>query len=367
MKKPVFSLKLLGYIAAGLVVVFLLLPMAGNIFSFIYFTSAVKARDKMGLDAICSELMKGDLAAASARIVRKKDVRKFDLGNAIVWLAGKGGNGSSPYVTIPKSPMFTDLPPDQGQLVSCRQQSGHSLTGGELYTEIYLNYPASMVRVQLRYDMSLATPHLQYINIYPPEPAGPPEDLDKKMGGFAGKLDKMEAEAKVEAAAAAAPPAAPLKSSEPRNTAKGFISRYGCLFPLPQGYEGDSRFSDKEKDIELVMLYPKGTKERAWTAMDKVQPPVIAIELVPLRSLAKDPAYIKKTENGLEQVMVENDWKFTTSELKSAQLKGYVTKVADPSHVRVRLYGKDRIYKFTSELWDARLQAVVNGFRETAE
>ena len=367
MDKPVFTLKLLGYIAAGLVVIFLLIPLAGSIFSSIYFTAASSARDKMGLDAICSELMRGDLEAASARIARKKDTRQFNLGNAIVWLAGKGGNNSSPYVTIPRSPMFTDLPPGQGELTACGQQSGHSLSGGELYTEIYLSYPASLVRVKLRYSMSLATPELQYIIITPPEPARPPEDLDMKMGEFTGKLDKLEAEAEVKAAAAPATPAAPLKTSEPKNTAKGFISRYGSLFPLPQGYEGDSRFSDKEKDIELVMLYPKGTKERAWTAMDKVQPPAIAIEIVPLRSLAKDPAYIKKTENGLEQVMVENDWKFTTSELKSAALKGYVTKVADPSHVRVRLYGKDRLYKFTSELWDARLQAVVNGFRETAE
>lgn len=357
MATPSSTKKVLYGIAAALALVFLLLPLADRLASYAYFHAAAEAKGKMGLDAICAELMKGDLEAASSRIARKKETRRFNLANAIVWLAGKGG---SPYETIPASPLFTDLPPGQGKLLSCGQQSGHSLSGGELYTEIYLQYPASMVRVKLRYNMSLFTPGLQYITITPPEPAGPPEDLDSKMGSFIAGLDKAEAGA---GAAPAAPPAA-----RPRNTAAGFVSRYGCLFPLPQGYEGDSRFSDKEKDIELVMIYPKGKRERAWTAMDTVQPPAIAAEIVPLRTAAsRAPGYYKEVETGLERTMMENDWKFVTSEYKGAALKGYVTRIAEPEHVRVRLYGKDRIYKFTSGPWDARTRAVVDGFREKAE
>lgn len=167
---------------------------------------------------------------------------------------------------------------------------------------------------------------------------------------------------------AAGPVPASPRIWEPVNRDGAFISRYGCRFPLPEGYEGDSRFHETQKDIELVMLYPKGLKERAWTAFDKISPPAIAIEIVPLlaRELA-EPKYMEKMETGLASLMEANGWQAETGKIKGAALKGRLTRVKEPAHCRARLYGANRLYKFVSRDWEPALKKVVTGFREKAK
>jgi hypothetical protein len=350
--------------AAVLLLLVIVLPIADNLFNVIRVITAMGVGDKMRIEDICADLMKGDTAAASRRIARQKDRREFNLANAIVWLAGKGG---APYTVIPQSPLFTDLPGGQGQLLSCQKQGGHSYVGGQLYTQIYLNYPKTFVTVSLHYSMNWTRLRLEYIKIYSPQTQKESEPVD--TGTLAAEQKAKQAALAAQQAAAALPPpppAAPLV--EPSTTGKGFVSRYGCLFPLPRDFEADARFSSTEKDIELVMIYYKGLKERAWTAPDTVNPAAIAIEIVPLKPAElKDPQYAKKVETGLYELMRHNGWEFSLpEEYKEAPLKAYITQVQRPAHVRVRLYGRSRLYKFTSRVWDARLQQVLKGFSETS-
>lgn len=364
MSKVITLLKAAAITALVMLLLVIILPLADNMYGVIRLITAMNAGDQMRIEDVCADLMKGDTAAASRRIVRRKDSRVFSLANTIVWL---GGRGRAPYAVIPRSPLFEDLPGGQGKLLSCQRQGGHTYTQNELFTEMYLNYPKTFVRVSMHYSMSWSRLKLQYIKIYPPAPQREPvpENTVKKAADQKTAQAAPAAEERGEAARPAPPPPAP--RTEPKNTDKGFISRYGCLFPLPGGYEGDSHFSSTEKDIELIMLYPKGLKERAWAGPDTVNPAAIAIEIVPLTPAElKDPRYANKIETGLYELMQRNGWEFSLpEELKGAALKAFITKVQKPSHVRVRLYGRTRLYKFTSRLWDERTQRVVKGFSET--
>jgi len=116
------------------------------------------------------------------------------------------------------------------------------------------------------------------------------------------------------------------------------------------------------------MLYPKGTKERAWTAFDTVAPPAIAIEIVPLLPKElEDPAYMDKIESGLKALIAANGWKEETSRVEQSNLPGWLTEIEEPEHARARLYGKYRLYKFASRDWAPGMFWTVRGFREKAD
>ncbi|MCX5785917.1 MAG: hypothetical protein NTX59_09530 [Elusimicrobia bacterium] len=199
MPKLTFLLKVLGCIAAVLAAVLVLIlgvSVISSMFSPLYqarqLNGGGKGLDKaLRRDEICANLLKGDFAAASKPIARKTVTREFRIADTITWLAKKGG---TPFVEIPRSQLFTELPSDQGPLQSCRPQGAVTLTGDQLYTSIYLGYRKSRLSVTLRYSTGWFSPTLERIEIAKPEPVvpdmPPPDATDQKMSQFIKKLDQ---------------------------------------------------------------------------------------------------------------------------------------------------------------------------------
>ena len=199
MPKSTFLLKVSGYIAGALAAVLVLIlgvSVISSMFSPMYqarqLNGGGKGPDKvLRRDEICENLLKGDFAAASGPIARKTVTREFRVADTITWLAKRGG---APFVEIPRSQLFSELPSDQGPLQSCRPQGTVTLTGDQLYTSMYLGYSKSRLTVTLRYSTGWFSPTLERIEIGKPEPVvpdmPPPDETDQKMSQFMKKLDQ---------------------------------------------------------------------------------------------------------------------------------------------------------------------------------
>jgi len=187
MKKILYWVRILIYMFAGIVVL-------GIAESFLPMFMAMRLRGgngALGTDKICADLLKGDYAAASEPIVLKTAKRELRFAETITWL---GRQGESPYVEIPGSKLFADLPRDQGPLKSCDQPASWNLAGNMLSGSLYLGYAKSRVIVTLRYHAGLFSQKLQRIEIGLPElltPSTPPPGEDeRRMAEFMKKLDE---------------------------------------------------------------------------------------------------------------------------------------------------------------------------------
>ncbi len=194
MSRPIVYLKALGYIAASLALTFFVYVIADT-FSPLYQALQMKyvggsPGRSLGLDEICADLLKGDYAAASRPIARKTAAHEFRLADTITWLANKGGR---PFAEIPRSPLFTELPSDQGPMRSCRPQASATLSGELISTSIFLEYPKSRLTVTLRYSTGWLSPTLELIEFGKPEPLSPgmpqPDETDRRMGELMRKLE----------------------------------------------------------------------------------------------------------------------------------------------------------------------------------
>ena len=199
MSKLTSLLKVLGYIVAGLAAVLVLIlgvSIISSMFWPVYQARQLhgggKGPDKaLHRDEICVNLLKGDFAAASKPINHKTVTREFRIADTITWLAKKGG---TPFVEIPRSQLFAELPSDQGPMQSCRPQGAVTLTGNQFYTSMYIGYRKSRLIVTLRYSTGWFSPTLERIEIGKPEPVvpdmPPPDETDQKMSQLMKKLDQ---------------------------------------------------------------------------------------------------------------------------------------------------------------------------------
>ena len=148
---------------------------------------------ELGAERICADLLKGDYAAASEPIRRKTPGRKLTFSSVITWLARQA---RTPYVEIPASRLFRELPADQGALKTCRVKDGFTLTGEQMLKQIYLEYPRSRLSVMLRYS-GPSSPRLDFIEISGVEKtfAGQeaPDAFEKRMSEFNRTLDSAGA------------------------------------------------------------------------------------------------------------------------------------------------------------------------------
>ncbi len=102
----------------------------------------------------------------------------------------------SPFIHIPKSPLFTDLPSDQGALQSCKSSRSVSLVRNKLSKDIYLGYPKSRLTVSLQYSTGFFSPTLQFIKIGKIEQLSPnlspPGETTRRVSEFIEKLNQIE-------------------------------------------------------------------------------------------------------------------------------------------------------------------------------
>jgi len=196
MPKPTSPLKVPGYFGAGLMLLFFLYVIS-DMFSPLYqglqLSFGGASGKSLRREEICSSLLRGDYDAASAPIARKTDAREFRFADTITWLAGKGGE---PFVKIPRSQLFSELPSDQGPLQSYRGQASATFSGDSIVTSLYLGYPGSRVTVSMRYITGWFSPTLERIRIGAPEPTGPatppPDETDLRMSELIKKLDRKD-------------------------------------------------------------------------------------------------------------------------------------------------------------------------------
>jgi hypothetical protein len=191
------------------------------------FGTAMTAGDldpALGVEKICADLLKDDYSAASAPIVRKTAARILTFASVINWLARVI---PSPYVDVPRSPLFQELPKDQGALKSCRSANGFSIVGDEIFQDMYLEYPQSRLTVSLRYAVG-TPPALQFIQIGKAEPKtpnqAPQDDFQQKMENFAEQLNHVESRS--EKAASANP------SADVDDTYRRWLALEGDVFSL---------------------------------------------------------------------------------------------------------------------------------------
>lgn len=146
---------------------------------------------ELNVESLCSNLLKGNYAAASAPIQRKADSRKLTFASVINWLAREV---KSPYVDIPRSQLFQELPKDQGAITACRG-GGLTLTGSDILKPLYIQYARSRLTVMLRFE-DPAAPKLQYIQIGGIEKLSPeqeaPDAFEQRVSGFMKTLDATE-------------------------------------------------------------------------------------------------------------------------------------------------------------------------------
>lgn len=146
---------------------------------------------ELGVDRICEILLRGDYLAASESIKGKTASRKLTFAAVINWLSREV---KSPYVEIPRSQLFQELPRDQGNPVSCRG-GGLTLTGDQIFKPLHLQYTQARLTVMLRYS-NPAAPLLQFIEIgdiekiFPGQK--PPEAFEKGVADLKRTLNEME-------------------------------------------------------------------------------------------------------------------------------------------------------------------------------
>lgn len=145
---------------------------------------------ELGAEGICANLLKGDYIAASAPIQRKTASRKLAFASVINWLARQI---KSPYIEIPGSELFQELPKDQGNITACRG-GGLTLTGNEIFKPLFIQYAKSRLTVMLRFE-DPGSPKLQYIQIGGIEKLSPgqepPDALEQRVSDFKNTLDAM--------------------------------------------------------------------------------------------------------------------------------------------------------------------------------
>lgn len=143
---------------------------------------------KLGAEGICANLLKGDYAAASVPIRRKTAGRELTFASVINWLARQA---ESPYVEIPASLLFEQLPKDQGGITACRG-GGLTLTGNDILKPLFIQYAKSRLTVMLRFE-DPGKPKLQYIQIGSLETPSPgqeaPDAFEQRVSGFKKALD----------------------------------------------------------------------------------------------------------------------------------------------------------------------------------
>lgn len=143
---------------------------------------------ELGAEVLCANLLKGDFAAASAPIRRKTACRKLTFASVINWLARQA---ESPYVQIPASQLFEQLPKDQGRVTACRG-GGLTLTGNDILKPLFVQYAKSRLTVMLRFE-DPANPRLQSIQIGSLETPSPgqeaPDAFEQRMSGFQNALE----------------------------------------------------------------------------------------------------------------------------------------------------------------------------------
>jgi len=196
MTKLISKLKTLGIVIAVLFLSYSLANLLGfmdtvrPLYQLFQLGSSQKV---LRVDKLCSNLLKGDYIAASKPIARKTAKRKFSLANTILWLAKRE---KSPFIHIPKSPLFTDLPSDQGALQSCKSSRSVSLVRNKLSKDIYLGYPKSRLTVSLQYSTGFFSPTLQFIKIGKIEQLSPnlspPGETTRRVSEFIEKLNQIE-------------------------------------------------------------------------------------------------------------------------------------------------------------------------------
>jgi len=146
---------------------------------------------ELGAEGLCADLLKGDFAAASAPIQRKAASRKLTFASVINWLAREV---KSPYIEIPGSPLFQELPKDQGNITACRG-GGLTLTGNDILKPLYIQYAQARLTVMLRFE-DPAAPKLQYIQIGGIEKLSPgqeaPDAFEQRVSSFIKALDATE-------------------------------------------------------------------------------------------------------------------------------------------------------------------------------
>ncbi|MDA8130374.1 MAG: hypothetical protein M0011_02600 [Elusimicrobia bacterium] len=191
MKKLLSILLKLFYVAVGLTALILVSTIADSMLPSRVASRIYKGND-FGAAAICSNLLKGDLEAASGPIRFKAASRELRFAETVTWL---GGKGDSPYVPIPASPLFTGLPKDIGPLRSCDTPKSFNLAGDRMSATLSLGYEKYRVTVTLRYKVGLFSGRLERIEIGVPErltPSTPPPGEDeRRVREFIGKLDGM--------------------------------------------------------------------------------------------------------------------------------------------------------------------------------
>jgi len=144
----------------------------------------------------------------------------------------------------------------------------------------------------------------------------------------------------------------------------GITSRYGAYFPVPVGYKSEARSAPNAADIELLLIYPASLAQAPWDD-GGIDRGALALDVVPLLDKEKkDSQYREKFESQLKKVMEGNGWRAAAKWEEGFALPALVVRVEQPRHVRVMLFGKERLYKFMAKELDGSLNHVLTGFRE---
>jgi hypothetical protein len=386
MPKLISYLKKISIIFTVLILFYFFLDILGflDIVRPLYQASKLrKSQNIFGIEEICSNLLKGDYAAASIPIARKTTKRKLNIAKTILWLAKRE---NSPFIEIQKSQFFTELPSDQGPLQSCNKPRGVSMVRDKFFADIFLGYPQSRLTVSLQYSTSWLSPTLELIKIGKIEPLtpgiAPVDETTRTMEEFIGKLDQLEGNAgtlsKAQAKAATdrlvkeieSLPKGPFASKREDDL---FYDREEDNFRLPSNYLAKAGPSKYDPNAQKILIYPAPMHKELITMsrpeVELMDKGLILLEVFPIPT----GMYLKGDVVGDYEKMLKESaqehpsWGAKVEYIQGLSLPTLLLTTKNPKESRLHMFGKNRLFIFTTYEWTPVFDGIVRTLKEAPQ